>query len=132
MIQPDLVAFLKAITGMSAKTNRVYWLDAPNGAALPYVTVQQVAGDVEITHGGATDLQMGLFQVDCYGATWADSVAIRDLVEGALKGYKGTFGSSPGTTIDAVFTANPIDFVEHETTPPTYRAIQDLEIHFRK
>jgi hypothetical protein len=134
VIQANLITFLKAITGMSALvSSRIYWLDMPSGTSLPYVVVQQVAGLVDIAHDGSSGLQMGRFQVDCYGATWADAAAVRDLIEGALKGYKGTFGSGgTATTIDAVFPVNPIDTFESAVTPPQYLAQEDFEIHFRK
>ena len=117
-LQGDLITFLKAIAGMSAKTPRIYWLEAPQGCLLPYVTAFQVAGDIGVNHSGSDGMQMARVQVDCRAATFAEARAIRDLIEAALKGYRGTM---TGTTVDAVFPSNPMDFVE-DTEPKTYRA----------
>jgi hypothetical protein len=128
-LQKDLVAYIKAINGMSERTAAVYWLDVPTGIKPPYITVQQVAGEIDVVHDGSSGLQMARVQVDCYGSTWAGAVALRDLVEKALKGYRGTIGS---TVVDAIFPSNPMEFLESAVTPPEYRALEDFEIHFRK
>lgn len=77
-LESDLFAVLAAVHP------RVYPDVAPEGSALPYITWQQIGGDVIRPVDGLPDKRNAYIQVNCWAATRADANAMALQVEAAL------------------------------------------------
>ena len=59
---------------------------------LPAITHTSVSSTHEHNLGGATGVCHSRVQLDCYAATKAEAIAVREAVRLALVGYRGTIG----------------------------------------
>lgn len=77
---------------------RVDWIERPQGAALPSVTLQLVSTGREYTYAGASGTSNPRVQADCWGRTYGEAKAVaRALIAAAEeRGVHGgiRFGSS--------------------------------------
>lgn len=63
---------------------RVSWMDRPQGATLPAITLQIVTDDRTQNYGGFDGLQPGYVQVDLWATTYAAAKALKEAVIAAL------------------------------------------------
>lgn len=59
--------------------------DRPEGTPLPAFTLRQIVPGRRYTHDGANDLHMPLFQIDCWGTSYAQAKALRSAVIAAIE-----------------------------------------------
>lgn len=79
---------LKALIGA-----RAYPLRLPQEPTLPAVTYRRISGAHIQELGGPAALAQALFQVSCWGATYASAAAVATQARLALDGYVGALGS---------------------------------------
>jgi hypothetical protein len=76
-VEESLRARLLADTAVAALVGtRVTWIDRPQGATLPAVTLQIISPGRAYTHGGADGLADTRVQIDCWGASYASAKAL--------------------------------------------------------
>jgi hypothetical protein len=63
---------------------RVYWVDRPQASTLPAVTLQVISDERPQTHDGFTTSRATTVQVDCWGRTYSEKVAVAEAVINAL------------------------------------------------
>lgn len=88
---------------------RIYWGLAPQGAALPYVTLQVISGSPDYASTGTTGVVEARIQVDCYGATYGQAKRTLRAAQTALKNYKRLSGTP---IVQGVFLDGERDFSE--------------------
>ena len=96
-IEADLFTTLNGLVG-----GRMYPDDAPNGAALPYITYTQIGGDVvRYTEAAVPPTKNGLFQFNVWGATRTVCSALILQIEAALV-TSSVFQTEPQGAFDSV------------------------------
>jgi len=82
---------LLAITGMAGYTTRCYWISAPDGATMPYMTYRLI--DSINLNGivGADKDQEALVQVSLWGTNQYNLLAMSNLIINELEGFTGNF-----------------------------------------
>lgn len=100
---PDILDSLKtylktktAITSLvgSADDARVYFHDAKEGAALPYIVLEIFEGESHEHLSAITGLATNRIQIDCFGVSMSATYALAEAVRLApLQMYQGTVGS---------------------------------------
>jgi hypothetical protein len=96
-IEADLFTALKTLV-----SNRVYPDVAPTGAAMPYITYQQVGGE-SVTFADATlpDKRNGRFQINVWSATRAEaSTLMRTIANTVVTTFKAEPMNEPISTFD--------------------------------
>lgn len=81
----------------------------PQTPTLPHVVWQDISGTLTQHHGEASILPRHRIQVTCWGASYADVVAVDKAIKTALDGKRGDWGT--GTYVTRV------ESCQAETTP---------------
>ena len=111
-------------SGVSALTGQVDWTVRPQGAALPCIVLSSVS-DARSQHmGGFNGYRPTRVQVDCYAATKAASVELREAAIAAVV-PEGTVG---GVSFLRAFINNVLDRGEQTDTGFVHRELIDLTI----
>lgn len=77
---------------------------------LPAITVTRVSEPTEENLDGATGLREGRWQVDCWAANYAASLALASEVNAGLDGFSGLMGTaSPRFTVQRARKENEAD-----------------------
>ncbi len=102
MIEIDLRTHLLAQAPIAAIVGtRMFPMQLPQGATLPALTYQTIAGASGITHDGASDLGRHRIQIDCWAPSgntgYQQVVELAAAVNSAVSGYMGSMGSNPAT-----------------------------------
>lgn len=119
-MEADLTAILLANSGLTALVQtgtapaRVYWTQAPQGVAKPYITMLRVSGRRDTPMDGPSGFVTSRVQVDCYGSTYASVKAVAAAVEAVLSGKSVTQGS---TVFQGFFLDAERDGFEDADTP---------------
>lgn len=102
---------------------RVTWVDRPQAAALPAVTLQLVTDERVQSYSGLDGAQPGYVQVDVWGLTYAAVKAAKEAVVNALL---------PATVVDGVrftrATVSARDLSERTDTQLIFR--QSIDFNF--
>lgn len=80
-----------AVTTLAS--TRVYFGHLPQNATLEAITLNLVGGNIWGHLGGSSDVMQQTVQVDCFGNTQTEAVALADAVRKATDYYSGTMGS---------------------------------------
>jgi len=106
--------------------SKVDWLDRPQGAALPAITLQVVSGSIDQHMKGLQSLQFARVQMDCWGDTYAQT---KTLVDAALSAVlpRATIQGVLFLTASATF---PRDLGEQAGTKFVHRKQTDLIVRF--
>ena len=72
------------IVGQTAAGSRVYWVDRPQGSALPSITLQTISGDRPQTHEGMQATRDPRVQMDVWGTSYAEAKSIMEAAIAAL------------------------------------------------
>lgn len=98
-------ALLLANSGVSGLVfGRVHWVNRPQGSVLPAIVLHRISGQPDVHYVGESGLVQTRVQADCYGRTYASSVAVARALQAAVGGYSGTVSGvrfSP-ITIDSI------------------------------
>lgn len=80
-------ALLTGAAGVTAITPRIDWGAARQGGVYPLVVLNTVGGENGHTLDGPDGIFDGRVQVDCYGATMGEAVALSRAVHAAVDGH---------------------------------------------
>lgn len=117
MIEADLRAHLLSQAPIAAIIGtRFYPQQLPQGATLPAVTYQRIAGQSLIDHQGDAGLGRARIQLDCWAPAgntgYQQTVSMAESIRAAISGYRGPMGSNPATNARVI---NVMDIPEPET-----------------
>lgn len=130
-VEESIYTKLQATSAVTALVStRVYPIVAPQGAALPYITYQKIAGNTVNNLSGADATSNGLYQIDCWAASYSGVKALADSVRSAMNGWFNT-GGTP--RIDGSFLQNETDLPDMPGDggdEPTHRVSMDFSIWF--
>ena len=94
-MQSDLRTILTGDAGVAALVgSKIYWSEVPQGKKRPLVCLHLVSETNNHTMGGTVDLEDATVQVDCWGNTLTDALAVSEAVKAVLDGYSGTVSST--------------------------------------
>lgn len=113
---------------------RIYPDVLPQGAIYPACTYMVVSGAADYHLGGPSDLADPRLQLDLYGETKAQVVALYRAVMAALSGFSGSVGSPP-VKIQGIFKAMETDNFAGDMEnagPRTFRKTVDFTIWFEE
>lgn len=82
---------------------RIDWQKRPQGDTLPSISMQRVSGVRDYAMQGATGLVQSRVQIDCWGETYASTLAVARAVRDLLSGIRRNLGSTElqGAFIDS-------------------------------
>lgn len=113
-------ARLSAAVGVTSLVSaRIFLYQAPQGVQMPCITFFQVAGEINSTLSGPSNLANERWQVDCWADRYADSIALSAAVKTAML----TTGSDFNPVILSAFS----QFEEEESV---HRTILDFSLWF--
>ena len=94
-----LMSLIGGVTSPTLTTGRLYWLQAPEGASLPYVVFTMVSDTDVIEHFGTQDAGQGRAQFDIVG-TARGNKNIEQRIRTLLRYAHGTIGGLSMWTIE--------------------------------
>ncbi len=128
MIEAGIITLLEATTAITDLVGvRIYGIQLPQDPTMPAVVVTNITGQDDYEASGALDLIIARFQIDCYGATLAESLAIGIAINDLMSGYKGAAGDE---TILGSFNRNKRDLYDSETK--NHRRLTEYEIFYKE
>ena len=108
--EDQLRAFLIAEPTVNALIGaKIYPDNAPQGAALPYVTYFRASGPRVRSLKGPSGLSHPRIQLDVLAASRASAKAIASAIRNLVDGYRGAMGS---LTVQTIRVENDMDFSE--------------------
>lgn len=117
-MEEALVAYIIAASGVTAllgtTATRVYWGNAPQNTAKPYVVLTRISGVRDYHQTAASGLVASRVQADCYGLTYASAKGVARALEARLSGYRGTTG---GEVFGGIFLDAERDMYDDDSTP---------------
>jgi hypothetical protein len=96
-----LMAYLGGAGAPTLTTGRLYWMQAPEGATLPYVVYTMVSDTDAIEFFGTQNAGQGRVQISAV-STSKTGKAIADRIRTLLRYSKGTIGGLTTWTIEPV------------------------------
>jgi hypothetical protein len=113
MIEQGLVALVTASAPVVALAPEGGFLaQLPENQPLPSWTFSFVTEAPLYTLQGREPLTMRRLQIDCYGATPAEAIALAAAINRVLDGYRGTLADPDATGVRGIFKSNQIDFFD--------------------
>lgn len=110
-MEADLIARLKAVTGVTdLVSTRVYGV-VPQGATYPLIRLQRIGSEHHHHAGGAAGVVQALVQIDCIGRLMSEAKNVAEQVRLALQGWDGTQGD---TTFQSVLLTDQRDLEESD------------------
>jgi hypothetical protein len=106
----------------TAAADRVYWVDRPQGTALPSITLQMISGDREYTSDGLQATRDPRIQLDAWGTLYAQSKGIVDAIVAGLSVPE----TNDGIAFEPVRFEGERDFIEQLDTQKVFRRGIDL------
>lgn len=124
--QAALRARLVAASAVTALVGqRVYWVDRPQGHALPAVTLQTVSEEREQNLKGFEGLQRARVQVDIWARSYAEQRQVTEAVIAALI----TAAAQGGIQFTRAMIDGLRDLTERTEAQLFYRTSMDLVVH---
>ena len=117
-----LVAALKADSGVSAITTRIYPNYIPQNPTYPLIVYQQVSGFRDHALSGPTGHAHPRYQIEAWAQTYDAAKGLAAAIRAALDGKKHTLD---GVTISALIQG---EFDGYEKTEGCYRIVSDFSI----
>lgn len=109
----DLYTLLRSFgTIADLVDERVHPLKLPQSPEFPAIVANKISKIPMYTNDGVDGTNSQFYQVRTWDQTHEGAVALADVVEGLLSGYRGGMGSR---ILGAVFLLNRIDDIEPET-----------------
>lgn len=112
--------------------DRIYPIILPQGFTRPAVTYQLISKPRQYTQEGeAASLAASLVQVDLWGDTYADVVALRNALTSTVDAILSEDVGSPPVYFNKIFLVNERDGYEaalDQVGPALYRKSVDLEV----
>jgi len=124
--QAALRARLTAAAPVTALVGtRTYWIERPQGSALPAITLQTISDEREQHFGGFHASQEARVQIDVWGVTYAQTRQVTEAVIAALVPEH----SGNGVSFARAFVDRLSDTSERMGEQTVFRASLDLIIH---
>lgn len=124
-VEADLYTRLTSSTDVTSQvSDRVYPLPLPQEATIPALTWQKISGPREHAMGQDPGEAHSRFQLDCWGESLNDTLAIRD---GLLSGLSRWSSSTGSVTVYDVFLIN--EQQSYEDDARLHRVRLDFMIH---
>ena len=109
----DLYTLLQSFaTVTNLVGERVHPIKLPQSPSFPAIVANKISKIPMYTNDGVDSTNNQFYQVRTWDETHEGAVALADIVEGLLSGYRGGMGSR---ILGAVFLLNRIDDIEPET-----------------
>lgn len=102
--------------------SRVYWVERPQGAGLPAITLQTVSGSRPRHMAGLQDLRPTRVQLDAWAESYADARRVAEAVVAALAAHH----SANGIVFRPMGFENERDLIERLGTKSIHRTTLDL------
>lgn len=102
--------------------SRIYWVDRPQGSALPAITLQTISGERPQTHDGFQGLRSSRVQMDVWATSYAQARQITDAAVAALAPDE----TSNGVNFGRMFFEGERDLLERIETQAIHRTSIDL------
>lgn len=120
----DMEGALRAriVAAATAAAERVYWIDRPQGSALPSITLQTISGDYPKTYDGLQATRDPRIQLDVWATSYGQAKSIFDAVIAALAPKQ----TSNGIAFDNILFEGARDVLERLETQNVYRRGIDL------
>lgn len=113
---------LKDNAGVAAITGQIHWSVRPQGSALPAIVLTGVADDRAQHFNGLAGYRSTRIQVDCYAASKAQAVALREAAIAALLPGE----TKSGVTFLRSFVNTVLDRGDQTETGFVHREMIDL------
>jgi len=128
-LEPALTAYLLSQTELTALIEgRLFYDDAPQDTAMPYVIALCVDNVFSHTHQGKSEHETPNYQFNCYASTRAGARTIAEQVKTTLSDYVGAMGE---LYIEWIKLVNELPFTENNADG-TFRARTiDLEFEIK-
>lgn len=110
------------LLGATAAGSKVYWLERPQGDALPAITLQTISGDRPQTYTGFQGWRISRVQLDAWAASYASARSILDAAVAAL----APLVASNGIRFDRTDFESERDGTDRLGTATIYRTGIDL------
>jgi hypothetical protein len=126
MLEEDLRALLLTGPGIPP---RVYWVQRPQGAAMPDIVLTRITGLPDYHMQGPSGLVQSRVQADVWtSSTYAEAKGIARALAALLSGYRGTIGA---TRFQMIQIDGERDFFDAGSNDAErfYRVSVDLLIH---
>jgi hypothetical protein len=120
----DMEGALRAriVAAATAAADRVYWVDRPQGSALPSITLQTISGDYPKTYDGLQATRSPRIQMDVWATSYSQAKAIMDAAIAALVPKQ----TGNGIAFDSIIFEGARDSLERLDTQNVYRRGIDL------
>jgi len=122
-IEDALYAILHDDTDVEALVgDRIYPVEAPKGATLPYIVYSMITEPQDLDLSGAAGLAWPRMQLDCYGRPYKTA---KDVAQRAVLALHGFTGTAAGVLIQFTQTTKgPDGFSE---APNSFRKIVEVQ-----
>jgi len=122
-----MITLLEATTAITdLVSTRIYQVQLPQAPTMPAIVITNITGNDDYSAEAPLDLIVARFQIDCYGATLAESLAVGVAVNTLMSGYKGAAG---GDNIEGSFNRNKRDLYDSQTE--NHRRLTEYEIFYK-
>lgn len=131
-IEEALSAHLKAHVGLSALVStRIYWDEAPQGAALPFVVALNISDVKNHSLTGQYALEQPIYQFTAYAETKAAAKQIAAQIKAALQDYSGVMS---GVRVQYIQLLNELSTLETgaDGTTKTYTTDLEFQVNFER
>lgn len=127
-IAEAIYARLDGAAGLTALvSHRIYPVQAPQAATLPYVIYREVSAERISAMGADTGMVRPRYQVSVFASSWSSAHAVATQVRLALQRFRGT---SAGVTIEEIFMQNSLELTDDEIE--VKHIAMDFEINHRE
>lgn len=129
MIEQGMVLLVQGNAGVAAVASAGggFLGSLPKDFPLPSWSYIVASDPVDYELGGSVNVSNTRIQIDCYGASAVDALALAAAIDAVLQGYHGTMTDPDSTVVQGCFRSNKIDFFDDEAR--NYRRM--LEYQFR-
>lgn len=111
------------LVGQTGAGTKVYWLDRPQGTALPAITLQTISADRPRTYNGMQGLRLSRVQMDVWANDYDEG---RTVFEAAVAELIPSRLEANGIFFDHINFEGEADLTERLETKLIYRTRVDL------
>jgi len=108
------MTYLLAQSGITDYVGRrIYFVQAPQNTAQPYMIINKISGVREHTHEGG-GLAHPRFQLSVFAGKYSDAKSCISALQTALQGYSGTMGGDGGVKVGVALYDDETDLERGE------------------
>jgi hypothetical protein len=126
-LEQGIQVYLSAITTLKAIVGtRIYWIGAPDGATMPYITYRLISGDNLNAIVGTNKEQSATVQFSLWGENEFVLLNASNILINAIEGFSGSFD---GRNVLFITTTGPRQMRDPDFTR-VFHFVVDAEITF--